>query len=148
MAKIQESTKYWNDYIEENGKPGIAKLLVGNKTDIEESQRTWSTRQAQNIADSYGLPFYETSAKEYINVDDTFTALVVEILSKVQTNQLEYKGPTRENLIKLHEKQPKKQEGNWKKGFKKFLDYIDCLGLFESKEEEEDYKLEEIQKDK
>ncbi len=102
-------------------------------TAIPQGLRTLSTRQARSPADSCGLPLYVTSAKDFYNVETTFTALVVEILSRGQTNRLEYRGHTRDDLIKLHEKQPKKEEeSDWKIGFNKFLEFIDCFDLFKS----------------
>ncbi len=103
MKNIQESAKYWVDYINQFGKPGIAKLLVGKMTDLQEGQRNLSTRQGQRITDGLGLQFYETFARDYYNVEATFTTLVAEILTKIETNQLDYRGSTRESLIRLHE---------------------------------------------
>lgn len=39
----------------------VPMVLVGNKCDL--STRTVDTRQAQEVAKSYGIPFIETSAK-------------------------------------------------------------------------------------
>lgn len=39
----------------------VPMVLVGNKSDL--STRTVETRQAQELARSYGVPFVETSAK-------------------------------------------------------------------------------------
>lgn len=39
----------------------VPMVLVGNKSDL--SSRTVETRQAQELARSYGVPFVETSAK-------------------------------------------------------------------------------------
>lgn len=39
----------------------VPMVLVGNKSDL--SSRTVETRQAQELARGYGIPFVETSAK-------------------------------------------------------------------------------------
>lgn len=39
----------------------VPMVLVGNKSDL--ASRTVETRQAQELARSYGVPFVETSAK-------------------------------------------------------------------------------------
>lgn len=52
-------------------------VLVGNKCDLP--SRTVDTKQAQELARSYGIPFIETSAKTRQGVDDAFYTLVREI---------------------------------------------------------------------
>ena len=52
-------------------------VLVGNKCDLP--SRTVDTKQAQDLARSYGIPFIETSAKTRQGVDDAFYTLVREI---------------------------------------------------------------------
>ena len=42
-------------------------ILVGNKCDMED-ERVISFERGKQLADSLGLEFYETSAKENINV--------------------------------------------------------------------------------
>ncbi len=46
-------------------------ILVGNKTDLE-SQRVIATHQGEALAQQQGWMFFETSAKERINVDVVF----------------------------------------------------------------------------
>ncbi|XP_036617054.1 GTPase HRas-like, partial [Trichosurus vulpecula] len=52
-------------------------VLVGNKCDLP--ARTVETRQAQELARSYGIPYIETSAKTSQGVEDAFYTLVREI---------------------------------------------------------------------
>ena len=57
-----ESVEHWvADYRSVRGddKPLV---LIANKIDLED-QRTVSTKEGQALADSYGIPFYECSAK-------------------------------------------------------------------------------------
>lgn len=55
----------------------VPMVLVGNKCDLP--SRTVDTKQAQELARSYGIPFIETSAKTRQGVDDAFYTLVREI---------------------------------------------------------------------
>ena len=42
-------------------------ILVGNKSDME-NERVVSTERGKQLADNLGLAFYETSAKDNVNV--------------------------------------------------------------------------------
>jgi len=52
--------------------------ILGNKCDLEKDREV-STTEAKEFADSIGAPFYETSAKARINVEEGFYALVRQI---------------------------------------------------------------------
>ncbi|KAJ8371271.1 hypothetical protein SKAU_G00112990 [Synaphobranchus kaupii] len=54
----------------------VPMVLVGNKCDLV---RTVDTKQAQELARSYGIEFVETSAKTRQGVEDAFYTLVREI---------------------------------------------------------------------
>ena len=45
--------------------------MVGNKCDLEE-ERVVSKEEGQKLADSLGISFLETSAKEKVNIDEVF----------------------------------------------------------------------------
>ncbi|XP_052800717.1 GTPase HRas isoform X3 [Mya arenaria] len=55
----------------------VPMVLVGNKVDLQ--SRSVDTRQAKQVADSYNIPYVETSAKTRQGVDDAFYTLVREI---------------------------------------------------------------------
>ncbi|MEQ2262622.1 hypothetical protein XENORESO_017528, partial [Xenotaenia resolanae] len=55
----------------------VPMVLVGNKCDLP--ARTVDTRQAQELARSYSIPYIETSAKTRQGVEDAFYTLVREI---------------------------------------------------------------------
>merc|ERR1711931_73835 len=57
-------------------------VLVGNKCDMEE-ERVVSTERGKQLADQLGLEFFETSAKENINVKAVFERLVDIICDKM-----------------------------------------------------------------
>eukprot|EP01088_Endostelium_zonatum_P000008 TRINITY_DN0_c1_g1_i2.p1 TRINITY_DN0_c1_g1~~TRINITY_DN0_c1_g1_i2.p1 ORF type:complete len:202 (+),score=55.88 TRINITY_DN0_c1_g1_i2:80-685(+) len=53
-------------------------VLVGNKCDLEQD-RDVSQEEGAEFAKSLGCPFYESSAKNHINVDEAFRDLVREV---------------------------------------------------------------------
>lgn len=61
-------------------------LLVGNKCDLE-GQRVVSTRDGQALATSWGVPFFETSAKEDLNTKRIFVEIVKEIIKANSGNR-------------------------------------------------------------
>lgn len=48
-------------------------MVIGNKIDVEESKRMISSKRAMTFCQSNGnLPYFETSAKEALNVEQAF----------------------------------------------------------------------------
>lgn len=56
--------------------------MVGNKVDLP--MRTVEMKQGKLLADSYSIPYIETSAKTRQGVDDAFYTLVREIRKYVR----------------------------------------------------------------
>ncbi len=54
-------------------------VLCGNKCDLE-SERKVSTSEGESVAKSMGCPFFETSAKMSVNVEEAFMYLIKECL--------------------------------------------------------------------
>lgn len=60
----------------------VPMVLVANKSDLE-SERQVSSEMGVQVANSWGrTPFYETSAKYRLNVDEVFTDLVRQIMRR------------------------------------------------------------------
>lgn len=48
-------------------------VVLGNKVDVEESKRMISSKRAMTFCQSKGgIPYFETSAKEAVNVEQAF----------------------------------------------------------------------------
>ena len=62
----------WLRNIEDNAKEGVEKIIVGNKTDLE-NQRRVSTEKGQTMAIEYGLKLIETSAKVGQDIELLYT---------------------------------------------------------------------------
>jgi Ras-related protein Rab-1A len=70
--------KQWLSEIDRYASDSVCKLLVGNKCDLVDS-KVVDTETAKAFADSLGIPFIETSAKESINVEEAFLTMSSEI---------------------------------------------------------------------
>ena len=57
--------------IDKFAKEGVFKILVGNKSDLND-KRQISKERGKQLADSYGIPFLETSAKSNENIEKLF----------------------------------------------------------------------------
>ena len=83
-----ENVKAWISQIREEAPPNVVIFIAGNKIDMEEERKV-NTEDGKRLADEYGFPFYETSAKEDININETFEDLVESIdkvYSSLETN--------------------------------------------------------------
>uniref|UniRef100_A0A7S2XWX8 Uncharacterized protein n=1 Tax=Fibrocapsa japonica TaxID=94617 RepID=A0A7S2XWX8_9STRA len=56
----------------------VPRVLVGSKLDLQE-QRQVNSEEGASLADEWGVPYWECSARANINVDKVFTAVVQEI---------------------------------------------------------------------
>ena len=61
-------------------------VLCGNKCDLE-SERQIQTAEAQKLAEEWKVLFFETSAKNKINITESFTALVKKIIELKGENE-------------------------------------------------------------
>ena len=76
-----ENLNSWLIEIEKNASKNVYKILVGNKCD-NENERKVTYEQGKNFAEQYGMKFFETSAKESINVSEAFIFMTKEIMKK------------------------------------------------------------------
>eukprot|EP01124_Arcella_intermedia_P028370 TRINITY_DN5750_c0_g1_i11.p1 TRINITY_DN5750_c0_g1~~TRINITY_DN5750_c0_g1_i11.p1 ORF type:complete len:198 (-),score=47.11 TRINITY_DN5750_c0_g1_i11:63-599(-) len=68
-----------NQILKVKEKDTVAMVLCGNKCDLEE-RREVETAEGQQLATLWGCPFFETSARYKINVDEAFFALCREVI--------------------------------------------------------------------
>lgn len=77
-----DNIRGWFIEIEKYASENVNKIIVGNKCDLEE-KRAVSTEEGQELANSLGVKFLETSAKNSSNVGEAFTAMAQEIKGKI-----------------------------------------------------------------
>ena len=78
--------KQWLEEIEGNASQNVVKMLVGNKND-KDAVKAVTTEQAEEFAKQEGLKFFETSAKESINVETAYVELAREIKKQMKESQ-------------------------------------------------------------
>lgn len=72
----------WLNEIEKYACENVNKLLFGNKSDLT-AKRVVSTEQGKEFAESQGIEFLETSAKEATNVEQAFLTLATQIKTRM-----------------------------------------------------------------
>mmetsp|Transcript_19901 Transcript_19901/g.48387 ORF Transcript_19901/g.48387 Transcript_19901/m.48387 type:complete len:204 (+) Transcript_19901:50-661(+) len=90
------NVKNWISEIDKYAGANVNKLLVGNKCDLA-SKKVVSFDEAKELADSLGIKFLETSAKNSHNVEQAFQVMAAEIKQRVgNTPQPSRGGPGRQ----------------------------------------------------
>mmetsp|Transcript_53480 Transcript_53480/g.48089 ORF Transcript_53480/g.48089 Transcript_53480/m.48089 type:complete len:204 (+) Transcript_53480:164-775(+) len=69
----------WMRNIEQHATENVKKILIGNKADCND-ERVISETRAQELANEYGIKFFETSAKSDINVYESFVTIAKDIV--------------------------------------------------------------------
>jgi len=72
----------WLNEIDKYACENVNKLLFGNKSDLT-AKRVVSTEQGKEFAESQGIEFLETSAKEATNVEQAFLTLATQIKTRM-----------------------------------------------------------------
>jgi Ras-related protein Rab-8A len=84
--------------IEQHAFDNVNKILVGNKADMDESKRAVPTARGQELADEFGIKFFETSAKTNLNVEQVFFTLGRDIKQRLEESE----SRVEPNTIKLN----------------------------------------------
>ena len=74
-----ENLNSWLIEIEKNANKNVYKLLIGNKSDLEEKRKV-TFQEGKDFATSNGMQFIETSAKTASKVQEAFELLTQEII--------------------------------------------------------------------
>lgn len=97
-----EKITHWIDVVKENSPEGIIIYLIGNKCD-DDDNRVVPKNKGEELAKKYNIKFYETSAKNNINVNTLFMNIANEICEKKE-------GVNSSNSIILDKTMVKKNE--------------------------------------
>jgi Ras-related protein Rab-10 len=81
-GKSFDNISKWLRNIEEHASPGVERMLLGNKCDMDDKRQV-TKEQGERIAREHAIPFLETSAKNNINIEEAFMTLTANILKKV-----------------------------------------------------------------
>ena len=98
-TKTYDNIKTWISQIREEATPNVVVYLCGNKIDMKDN-RSVSTEEGKKLSQEFGLPFHETSAKDGININETFEDLVERIDSNYSKLELNDGKPIKNKLYK------------------------------------------------
>ena len=101
----------WLIEIEKNSSKNVLKVLIGNKTDLEE-KRVITYNQGKEFADTYGLKYIETSAKKNLNVNEAFETLGRELMAASDDKRITKTKPNKKiSVAKAQDLTPEKKKG-------------------------------------
>ena len=106
-----ESIKNWLIEVEKHADKNIYKILIGNKIDLEKD-RDITYNEGKEYAESEGMKFIETSAKDGSNIEEAFELITKEIIKSninKNVNEIENKNNSKINLGDNIEFKPKKK---------------------------------------
>ena len=75
-------------------------VLCGNKVDLE-NERQVSTEEGEKLAEEWGCPFFETSAKTKVNDHECFYQLVREIRKQDEKQSAEQRKEVSKPKLKI-----------------------------------------------
>jgi small GTP-binding protein len=78
-----DKVKNWIAAAEKFAAEDVACMLIGNKVDLA-AQRAVGTEEGRVVAAGRKMVFFETSAKDDINVKDAFNSLALEALERIK----------------------------------------------------------------
>jgi len=75
--------KMWAKAIDQHAAKTVNRILVGNKCDLVD-KRQITTEKGRELANEFGIQFFETSAKNATSVEEAFLTLAREIKKRVE----------------------------------------------------------------
>lgn len=72
----------WIQSVEENSKIKKQMILIGNKCDLVETREV-STADGKNLANHYKMSFYETSAKDNVNIEQAISCIINNVIESM-----------------------------------------------------------------
>ncbi|KAF9358314.1 hypothetical protein BGX26_002058 [Mortierella sp. AD094] len=97
-AKSFETLESWRDEFliqaSPRGPENFPFVVIGNKIDMEESKRMISQKRAMAWCQSKGnIPYFETSAKEAVNVEQAFQTIAKNALQQEVEVEIDFPDP-------------------------------------------------------
>ena len=84
-----QNVQTWMRAIEQHASETVNKVLLGNKADSSGplvDKKVVTTERGQALADKFAIKFFETSAKNSINVEEAFYANARDIKLRLMDN--------------------------------------------------------------
>lgn len=102
-----DNVESWFREIEKYASENVNKIIIGNKADLNET-RAVTTEEGQELAKTLEVQFMETSAKDSINVAESFSIMAQEIKNKIAANAKVLNVKRTERIVPGHSISPKK----------------------------------------
>lgn len=83
------NVKNWLKQVDALADPSICKILIGNKSDVDPENRKVDLVEGEKLAKELKIPFFESSAKDNLNITKIFmeiTKLIADKLEKTNIN--------------------------------------------------------------
>ena len=80
-----ESVINWIEDCKLNSPKSVCMILFGNKSDLSENRQV-TTEEGEEFAIRYGIKFFETSAKDGVNIEETFNETIKFIDNRIEKN--------------------------------------------------------------
>jgi len=77
-----ESIRNWISQIQQHADVHVNKILVGNKCDMLD-EKVVSTEEGSKLAKEFGMEFWETSAKNDVNVEQSFHSIARNVKERL-----------------------------------------------------------------
>jgi len=100
LASFQRITAKRERILKVKEKPNVPMILLGNKCDLE-SERVVSFDEGSKLSQKWGSKFLETSAKEKINVDESFYELIRSLRGQQQAPEKKVVKPKKKSWCKI-----------------------------------------------
>jgi Ras-related protein Rab-8A len=76
------SIRNWIAQIQMHADVNVNKILIGNKCDMND-QRAVTTEEGETLAKEYKISFFETSAKQDTNVENSFISIATDVKTRL-----------------------------------------------------------------
>lgn len=73
----------WIRQADQSAPMNSRKILIGNKSDLDESKRVVTIEEGRSLAEKHNIPFFETSAKWNLNINEAFECLAKEVKDEI-----------------------------------------------------------------
>ena len=77
-----QNIRNWMRQIKQHASSNVNSILIANKADLKD--RVISTEEGRALAEEFGIEYFETSAKDDINVDDAFRNIAIQIQKRLE----------------------------------------------------------------
>jgi len=81
-----QNIRKWIQDVHTYAESNVSIVLIGNKCDLE-SKKVVEESRGRELAEEYSIPFFQTSAKADINVQEAFTCLVNAVCQRLFADQ-------------------------------------------------------------